>query len=110
MARLNTEVRSHESPMDWQWQEGHGPTDTDSPFLKGAADSSQSRVGFAGQKRRYTTSQREKKRKHTDVVSYRLRELSRFPSEDFCSVCWPLRVSNLSSSINTLSEASLLSS
>ncbi|KAL9073682.1 MAG: hypothetical protein Q9161_002720 [Pseudevernia consocians] len=51
MARLNTEVRSHESPMDWQWQEGHGPTDTDSPFLKGAADSSQNRGGFAGQKR-----------------------------------------------------------
>ncbi|CAD6593463.1 MAG: hypothetical protein ASARMPREDX12_007431 [Alectoria sarmentosa] len=51
MARLNTEVRSHESPMDWQWQEGHGPTDTDSPFLKGAADSSQCKGGFVGQKR-----------------------------------------------------------
>lgn len=37
--------------MDWQWQEGHGPTDTDSPFLKGAAHSSQNRGGFAGQKR-----------------------------------------------------------
>lgn len=55
--------------MDWQWQEGHGPTDTDSPFLKGAADSSQIRGGFAGQKRRCTTSQEKKKRKHTDIVS-----------------------------------------
>lgn len=56
MARLNTEVRSHESPMDWQWQEGHGPTDTDSPFLKGPADSSQYKGGFVGQKRKYMTS------------------------------------------------------
>ena len=51
MARLNTEVRSHESPMDWQWQGGHGPTDIDSPFLKGAAESSWNRGSFAGQKR-----------------------------------------------------------
>ena len=56
MARLNVELRSHESPMDWQWQEGHGPTDTDSPFLKGTADSSQTRGGFAGQKRKFVNS------------------------------------------------------
>lgn len=52
MARLNTEVRSRESPMDWQWQEGHGPTDTDSPFLKGAADGSWNKGSYAGQKRK----------------------------------------------------------
>ena len=63
MARLNTEVRSHESPMDWQWQEGHGPTDTDSPFLKGAADASQSRGGFTGQKRECLTSDMGKSEK-----------------------------------------------
>ena len=51
MARLNSEVRSHESPMDWQWQEGHGPTDTNSPFLKGSPESSWNRESFAGQKR-----------------------------------------------------------
>ena len=52
MARLNTEVRSHESPMDWQWQEGHGPTATDSPFLTCAANNSRNGGTFAGQKRK----------------------------------------------------------
>ena len=53
MARLNSEVRSNESPMDWQWQEGHGPTDTNSPFLKDAPESSWNKESFAGQKREY---------------------------------------------------------
>ena len=53
MARLNPELRSHESPMDWQWQEGHGPTDTNSPFLKGAPESSWNRESFVGQKREF---------------------------------------------------------
>ena len=51
MARLNSEVRSHESPMDWQWQEGHGPTDTNSPFLKGTPEISLNRESIAGLKR-----------------------------------------------------------
>lgn len=52
--------------MDWQWQEGHGPTDTDSPFLKGAADSIQNR-GLVGQKRSATFLDSPKKNSISSV-------------------------------------------
>lgn len=52
MARLNTDPRSNESPMDWEWQHGHGPISSDSPFPQGEAISGQF-YGFAGQKRQY---------------------------------------------------------
>lgn len=51
MARLNVDIRSNESPMDFQWQQGHGPAGADSPFMKAGA-SNQSQNGFAGLKRR----------------------------------------------------------
>ncbi|KAI4243818.1 MAG: hypothetical protein L6R42_010626 [Xanthoria sp. 1 TBL-2021] len=31
-------ARSNESPMDFQWQQGYGPSGLDSPFLKGVAN------------------------------------------------------------------------
>lgn len=53
MARLNIDIRSNESPMDFQWQQGHGPAGADSPFMKaGAASQSLSQSSFAGHKRR----------------------------------------------------------
>jgi len=46
------QYRSNESPMDFQWQSGHGPASLDSPFLKHASSSNmQNQNGFAGQKR-----------------------------------------------------------
>lgn len=51
MARLNVDIRADNvSPMDFQWQKGHGPAPADSPFLKDAP-SQQQHNGFAGQKR-----------------------------------------------------------
>ena len=51
MARLNVDIRTNESPMDFQWQQGHGPANSDSPFMKIPATSQQQRNGFAGHKR-----------------------------------------------------------
>lgn len=31
-------ARSNESPMDFQWQQGYGPSGLDSPFLKGVVN------------------------------------------------------------------------
>lgn len=45
------DIRSNESPMDFQWQKGHGPARPDSPFLKAAANYNQHQHGFTGQKR-----------------------------------------------------------
>ena len=50
MARLNVDIRANVSPMDFQWQQGHGPAASDSPFMKGATGQQQ-RHGFAGHKR-----------------------------------------------------------
>ena len=51
------EHRSNESPMDFQWQSGHGPASLDSPFLKHTANRNmQTRNGFAGQKRSFAIS------------------------------------------------------
>lgn len=44
------DIRSNESPMDFQWQKGHGPARPDSPFLKAAANYNQHHHGFTGQK------------------------------------------------------------
>ncbi|KAL9130228.1 MAG: hypothetical protein Q9217_001521 [Psora testacea] len=49
MARLNNEFRSNESPMDYQYDNGRGPTG-DSPFVRDA-NNTQLQNGFAGQKR-----------------------------------------------------------
>lgn len=110
MARLNTEVRSHESPMDWQWQEGHGPTDTDSPFLKGAAvSSSHNRGGFPGQKRKSMNSYvPENDKVLTSSKSSRSCKPSRFPSEKLCTVHWHVRATDIPTALNALNEASLL--
>lgn len=51
MARLNVDIRTNESPMDFQWQQGHGPANSDSPFMKISATSQQQLNGFAGHKR-----------------------------------------------------------
>lgn len=51
MARLNVDIRTNESPMDFQWQQGHGPANSDSPFMKIPATSQQQRNDFAGHKR-----------------------------------------------------------
>lgn len=51
MARLNVDIRTNESPMDFQWQQGHGPANSDSPFMKIPASSQQQLNGFAGHKR-----------------------------------------------------------
>lgn len=53
MARLNVDIRSNESPMDFEWQKGHGPAGSDSPFMKAAATSQQQHNGFAGHKREF---------------------------------------------------------
>lgn len=53
MARLNVDIRSNESPMDFQWQQGHGPASADSPFMKAGAANQQSQNGFAGHKREF---------------------------------------------------------
>ena len=46
------EYRSNESPMDFQWQSGHGPASFDSPFLKHNVNSNmRTHSGFGGQKR-----------------------------------------------------------
>lgn len=45
------DVRSHESPMDFQWQQGHGPAGSDSPFMKAMASNAQRQDNFGGQKR-----------------------------------------------------------
>lgn len=45
------DIRSNESPMDFQWQKGHGPAGPDSPFLKAAANHHQNQNGFTGHKR-----------------------------------------------------------
>lgn len=45
------DIRSNESPMDFQWQKGHGPAGSDSPFLSAAAKNHQLQTGFAGHKR-----------------------------------------------------------
>lgn len=45
------DIRSNESPMDFQWQKGHGPAGSDSPFLKAAANHHQHQTGFTGQRR-----------------------------------------------------------
>lgn len=47
--------RTNESPMDFQWQSGHGPSALDSPFMKYAAKTMQSHDGIAGQKRELTS-------------------------------------------------------
>ena len=52
MARLNKEVRSNESPMDYQFDNGCGPTG-DSPFVRGT-NNMPFIHGFAGQKRKYS--------------------------------------------------------
>ena len=36
MARLNSGPRSEESPMDFKWDDSHGPVEKDSPFFQGA--------------------------------------------------------------------------
>lgn len=47
--------RSNESPMDFQWQSGHGPASFDSPFLKHTANGHMhDQNGFAGQKRSFS--------------------------------------------------------
>ena len=46
--------RTNESPMDFQWQSGHGPSTLDSPFIKYTAKTMQSHDGLAGQKRELT--------------------------------------------------------
>ena len=43
--------RTYESPMDFQWQSGHGPSPLDSPFLKPSTDIIPSSGGLAGRKR-----------------------------------------------------------
>ena len=50
MARLNNEPRSNESPMDYQYDNGHGPVEEGSPFVQGKNVPLQN--GFAGQKRK----------------------------------------------------------
>ncbi|KAL9102086.1 MAG: hypothetical protein Q9163_002735 [Psora crenata] len=49
MARLNNEIRSNESPMDYQYDNGRGPTG-DSPFVQ-STNNVRLQNGFAGQKR-----------------------------------------------------------
>ena len=44
--------RSFESPMDFKWESGHGPSNVDSPFMKYTANHMQSQKSLAGQKRR----------------------------------------------------------
>ncbi|MCJ1429347.1 hypothetical protein MMC29_007260, partial [Sticta canariensis] len=51
------DIRSNESPMDFQWQKGHGPARPDSPFLKAAANYNQHQHGFTGQKLPYNQNQ-----------------------------------------------------
>ncbi|MCJ1468313.1 hypothetical protein MMC07_006941 [Pseudocyphellaria aurata] len=51
------DIRSNESPMDFQWQKGHGPAGQDSPFLKAAANHHQNQSGFTGQKLPYNQNQ-----------------------------------------------------
>lgn len=52
MARINLNfARSTESPMDFEYDQGHGPTSEDSPFPKGPGNGVQYKDGFAGQKR-----------------------------------------------------------
>ena len=45
--------RTNESPMDFQWQSGHGPSTLDSPFMKYTAETMHSHDGLAGQKREF---------------------------------------------------------
>ncbi|KAG0645120.1 Nucleus export brr6 [Hyphodiscus hymeniophilus] len=42
----NTSKRSHESPMDWEWQNNQGPSDPTSPFTQFKGAYSQKRGGF----------------------------------------------------------------
>lgn len=50
MARLNNEVeRSHDSPMDYAWNDGRGPVDASSPFMQASQGSSSQHPG-AGHK------------------------------------------------------------
>lgn len=52
MARINPNfARSTESPMDFEYDKGHGPTSEGSPFPKGPQDGEPYKDGFAGQKR-----------------------------------------------------------
>ena len=54
MARLNNEPRSNESPMDYQYDNGHGPVEKGSPFVQ--SETLPLPNGFAGQKRKYIPS------------------------------------------------------
>lgn len=47
----NMDVRSNESPMDFQWQQGYGPAGADSPFMKAMSNNPQRQETFGGQKR-----------------------------------------------------------
>lgn len=51
------DIRSNESPMDFQWQKGHGPAGSDSPFLKAAANHHQHHNGFTGQRLPHSQNQ-----------------------------------------------------
>ena len=54
MARLNSGPRSEESPMDFKWDDSHGPVQKDSPFLQGTVNLPKYNA-FTGHKRMYRT-------------------------------------------------------
>ena len=54
MARLNSGPRSDESPMDFKWENSHGPVEKNSPFFQGAVNLPKYNT-FAGHKRECRT-------------------------------------------------------
>ena len=50
MARLNSGPQPSESPMDFAYDNGHGPVSADSPFLQSDVNNFPFKDGFAGHK------------------------------------------------------------